>query len=55
MAPKLRHHNVAGEIKGSQSSKSNEWIHKILAVSSAKALYLALVQEWATILCFPNF
>jgi len=51
VAPKLRHHNVAM----SQSSKSNEWIHKILAVSSAKTLYSALVEEWATVLCFQDF
>jgi len=31
VAPKLRHHNIAGEIKGSQSSESNEWVYKILA------------------------
>jgi hypothetical protein len=33
MASKLRHHNVVEEIKGSQSSESNEWIHILLAVS----------------------
>lgn len=55
MDHKLRHHNIARETKGSQSFESKEWIHKILAISLAKAINSAFVEEWATVCCFPDF
>jgi len=55
VALKLSHYNVVTVEEGTRSSVNNERIHKISAVPSAKALYSALVEDLATMRCFPDF
>jgi hypothetical protein len=55
VAPKLSHHNVVMDEDESRSSNNKEQIHKISAVSSAKALYSTYVEDLATVLCFSDF
>jgi len=55
VAPKLSHHKVVIGGEGRWSSDSNEQSYRILAVSSAKALYLASVEDLTTVRCFLNF
>jgi myo-inositol catabolism protein IolC len=55
VALKLSHHNVVMDEVEIRSSANKERIHKISAVTSAKALYSAFVEDLTTVRCFPDF
>jgi hypothetical protein len=55
VALKLSHHNVVMDEDESRNSNNKEWIHKISAVPSAKALYYVSVKDLATVCCFLDF
>lgn len=48
MAPTLSHRREDGQLSGMPSSSSSDLIHAIYEVAAANALYLSLVDDWAT-------